>query len=148
MLWHTWFLCYSMSIWECTYSNDWGSETRKTCYTSCCEHDCCDESSTTSYALILGITIPTGIILIFLLICCRIWIRRRALTRRTVVTVPTSGVIATRTNVTGTTGARAGAPVPQHQGYDQPGFHLSTMSMAAQFEPPPPYSEEPPKATV
>ena len=41
---------------------------------------------------------------------------------------------------------RAGASVPQHEGYDQPGYQPSTLRPA--YEPPPPYREQPPQAAV
>ena len=54
--------------------------------------------STTSTGLILGITLPVSLLLLILIVCCRIGARRRALTRQTIVTVPTRGVIVTRTS--------------------------------------------------
>lgn len=135
-----------MSSEECTYINTYtGAEFTKTCYTSCCEEDCCgdDGSSGTSAGLVAGITVPVFFAVFFLLFCCRVWMRRQATATNVVVTGPTRGITVIRTTVT-----RAGAPVPQHEGYDQPNYQPSRMPSPAQFQPPPPYTEQVPKADV
>lgn len=134
-----------MSSWECTYRDTLtGAEFTKTCYTSCCETDCCDHKSSGAHAgLIAGIGIPTIFFVFFFIFCCRLFMRRQAAARQCVVTAPTRGIIVTRTAVT-----RAGAPVPQHQGYDQPNYRPSNMPSPAQFQSPPSYTEQAPKADV
>lgn len=136
---------------HCTYGEGYSAE-EKICYTGCCEYDCCPSSRDEGvWIVLLFLALGMFLCLFIVCYCCR---KRRSFAGQTFYSVPTATVtITTRCGC-------AGAHVPEHCGYDQsstfptPVYQPlskpmpSAPPMYEQYQPPPPYTEQPPKAKV